>query len=121
MSSHESIYSLEPTVFHSMREAQEVTDALEEELAVRSLGATNIQAELVEIFSELVNNAAEHGMSEDGAHAHVRFMPHRRRSAYDAVIVDSGAGILATLTQNPSLPRVQTDAQAIALTLRVGN
>ena len=118
MSSHESIYSPEPTVFHSMRQAQELTHALEDNVVRVSLGAANTAAELAGVFSELVNAAAEHGMSEDGAHAHVRFMPHRSGSVYDAVVVDSGAGIRATLTRNPNLPRVQTDAQAIQLAVQ---
>ena len=54
------------------------------------MGAANVRPELVEMFSELVNNAAEHGMTEDGADAHVRYMPHRRNHAFDVVIADSG-------------------------------
>ena len=56
-------------------------------------------ADLAALFSELVNNAAEHGMSEQGAQAHVRYMPHRRGWAYDIVVVDSGQGIRANLAQ----------------------
>ena len=115
MNEQETPYALDPTAFRSMREAQELAVNLEENLHKRNMGAANVRPELVEIFSEIVNNAAEHGMREDGAHAHVRFMPHRRGSACDAVIVDSGAGIRATLIQNPALPRVETDAQAIRL------
>ena len=55
-----------------------MTDVLEENLRERRLGAASVRPEVVEIFSELVNNAAEHGMTEAGANAHVRFMPHRR-------------------------------------------
>ena len=80
-------YALEPASFRSMREAQDLANTLEDNLAERSLGAANVRAELVEIFSELVNNAAEHGMSEAGAHAHMRFMPHRRGHAFDAVTI----------------------------------
>lgn len=108
-------FALVPMAFRLIREAQELTGELGDSLDNRNLGSPNIQAELVEIFSEIVNNAAEHGMSEDRAHAHVRFMPHRRGNAFDAVIVDSGAGIRATLTQNLNLPRVETEAQAIQL------
>ncbi len=115
MNEQETPYALDLTAFRSMREAQELAVNLEENLHKRNMGAANVRPELVEIFSEIVNNAAEHGMSEDGALAHVSFMPHRRGSAYDAVIVDSGSGIRATLMQNPNLPRVQTDAQAISL------
>ena len=63
-----------------MTEAQALTDTLEDNLAVLNQGAANVRPELVEIFSELVNNAAEHGVTEGSASAiaHVRFMPHRR-------------------------------------------
>ena len=90
MNTQDREYALEPTTFHSMREAQELADTLEQNLNDRSMGAANVRPELVEMFSELVNNAAEHGMTEDGADAHVRYMPHRRNHAFDVVIADSG-------------------------------
>ena len=72
-------------------------------------------ADLVALFSELVNNAAEHGMSEQGANAHVRHMPHRRGLAFDVVVVDSGQGIRASLDRNPELPQPDSDAGVIGL------
>jgi hypothetical protein len=48
-------YALEPTAFHRMREAQELTGTLEDNLRNRGMGAANVRAEVVEIFSELVN------------------------------------------------------------------
>ena len=118
MHAHEKEYALEPTAFHSMQEAQELADALEESLRDQDMGAPNVHPELVEIFSELVNNAAEHGMTPEGAHAHVRYMPHRRGDAFDVVIADSGAGIRATLTANPKVPQPETDAAAIGLAVQ---
>ena len=111
-------YALEPTAFHSMREAQELADSLEENLLEHHMGAANTHAELVEIFSELVNNAAEHGMTQEGAHVHVRFMPYRRGQAFDVVIADSGPGIRATLALNPDLPQPETDSGAIGLAVQ---
>ena len=32
-------------------------------------------------------------MTPEGAHAHVRYLPHRRGHAFDAVVEDSGPGI----------------------------
>ena len=101
-------------------EIQYVLDAntLEENLGQRSMGAANVRPELVEVFSELVNNAAEHGMTDDDAHAHVRYVPHRRGRAFDMVIADSGPGIRATLEENPEMPRPETDAGAIGLAVQ---
>ena len=118
MPPNEKEYTLEPTAFHSMREAQELTDVLEENLRDHAMGAPNVHPELVEIFSELVNNAAEHGMTPEGAHAHVRYMPHRRGYAFDVVIADSGAGIRTTLAGNPEVPQPETDAAAIGLAVQ---
>ena len=53
------------------------------------------------MFSEMVNNAAEHGMSNNGAHCHVRLMPHRKGLALDSVIIDRGPGIRATPGEEP--------------------
>ena len=50
---------------------------------------------------------------------HVRPMPHQSAAAaFDAVIVDSGAGIRATLARNPAIPQPETDAPAIGLAVR---
>ena len=72
----ETTYMLEPTAFHSMREAQVLTDQLEQNLSHLSNVAANIKPQVVEMFSEMVNNAAEHGMSDTGAHCHVRLIPN---------------------------------------------
>ena len=101
-----------------MREAQELANTLEENLGQLGLGAANVRPELVELFSELVNNAAEHGMTQEGAHANVRWMPHRLGHAFDAVIADRGPGIRATLERNAALPPVGTDADAIGLAVQ---
>ena len=120
MNANETEYALEPTTFHSMQEAQELANTLEENLRDRRMGAANVRPELVEMFSELANNAAEHGMTPDGgrAHAHVRYIPHRRGRAFDVVIADSGPGIRATLARNPEIPQPETDADAIGLAVQ---
>ena len=63
MNTSESEYALEPTTFHSMQEAQELASTLEEDLHDQVMGNPSIRPELVEMFSQLVNNAAEHGMT----------------------------------------------------------
>ena len=80
--------------------------------------AANVRPELVATFSRIVNNAAEHGMTEAGAHAHVRFMPHRRGHAFDAVIADSASGIRDTLTRNSQIPQPESDADAIGMAIQ---
>ncbi len=93
-----------------------MTDALEEALATQ--GSASVNAEEVEIFAEIVADAAEHGMSEYGAHAHVRCIPHRKGLALDIVIADSGPGIPTTLRRNDKLPKPRTDADAIGLAIQ---
>ena len=118
MNTTDSDYALQPTAFHSMEEAQQLTETLEEIIHDHRMGAANVRPELVEIFSEIVINAAEHGMSDQGAHAHVRFMPHRKGVAFDAVIVDSGPGIRGTLARNHQLTQPETDSDAIGLAVQ---
>ena len=119
MSVEETQYALEPTAFRSMREAQELTDTLEQNLQTLDMGAANIRPEVVEVFSELVNNAGEHGLEDNGeANAHVRWMPHRRGHAFDMVVTDQGPGIRATLERNPKLSPVETDSEAIGIAVR---
>ena len=118
MAIDETAYALEPAAFHSMQQAQELTNALEQNLHDLNMGAANLRPELVETFSELVNNAAEHGASPDGADVHVRFMPHRKGNAFDVVIADQGPGIRTTLAANPALPHLETDAEAIGLAVQ---
>ena len=115
MNPDEPRYALEPRVFHSMDEAQALSDALEENLHNRGMGNMAVRSEVVELFSGLVNNAAGHGLTQAGAAAHVRHMPHRMGHALDMVVVDSGPGIRATLANNPGLPKPETDQEALAL------
>ena len=118
MNTDEIEYRLEPTTFHSMQEAQDLANTLEENLQNRRTGAASMRPEVVEVFSELVNNAAEHGMTPEGAHAHVRYMPHRKGHAFDVVVADSGIGIRSALANNPNLKRPETDEEAIGLAVQ---
>lgn len=117
MNAEEARYALEATAFSTLQEAQEITNVLEDTLAGARMGAANVSAELIEIFSEIVNNAAEHGVqvSARPAHAHVRFLPHRRSNAFDVVVVDEGPGIRETLTRNPKLDVPGADGEAVLL------
>ena len=111
------VYALEPSAFRSMQEAQEMTVQLEDNLTNWDLGAAHLRPEVVETFSKIVSNAAEHGMTDNGAHAHVRYMPHRRGQAFDIVVADSGPGIRATLKRNPALEPT-SDTQALSLAIQ---
>ena len=114
----EPLYALDPTPFRSMQEAQELTDQLELNLTGLNLGAANIRPETVEIFSELVNNAAEHGQSDEPAHLHVRFMPHRRGHAFDIVVADSGPRHPHHPGTQPQPPRPESDVHALHLAVQ---
>ena len=57
-------------------------------------------------------------MTPEGASVHVRFMPHRRGHAFDAVVADSGPGIRATMARNSKLPQPATDSAAIGLAIQ---
>ena len=114
----DTTYLLQPSIFHSMREAQELANTLEQNLAVRHPEAASISGAAFETFSKLLNNAAEHGMHDSGAHCHVRMMPHRLGNCLDMVVADSGPGIGATLAQNPNLPATESDQEAIALAIQ---
>ena len=111
-------YLIPPTTFHSMREAQELANTFEQNLAAQHPEAASISGTAVETLSELLNNAAEHGMTDDGAHCHVRVMPHRMGQCLDIVVADSGPGIRARMTRNPNLPNTESDAEAIAMAVQ---
>lgn len=114
----ETAFLLQPSIFHSMREAQDLTNTLEQNLATQHPEAASISSVAVETLSELLNNAAEHGMSDNSAHCHVRLMPHRLGNCLDIVVADSGSGIRATLARNRNLPTTESDAEAIALAVQ---
>lgn len=101
-----------------MREAQDLANTLEQNLATQHPEAASISGVAVETFSELLNDDAEHGMTDDGAHCHVRVMPHRMGQCLDIVVADSGPGIRARMTRNPNLPTTESDAEAIAMAVQ---
>ena len=78
-------YLIPPPTFHSMREAQVLANTSARKLAAQHPEAAGIAGTAVETLSELLNNAAEHGMTDDGAHCHVRVMPHRMGQCLDFV------------------------------------
>ena len=61
------------TRFDSLREAGELTNKVEETLYSSGLGSANVHPLVCELFSELVNNAAEHSESSVGGYGFVQF------------------------------------------------
>ena len=114
----ETSYLIPPPTFHSMREAHELANTSARKLAAQHPDAASISGVAIETFSELLNNAAEHGMTDDGTHRHVRLMPDRMGRCLDIVVADSGPGIRARMTRNPNLPTTESDAEAIALAVQ---
>ena len=70
---------------------------------------------MLAIFYRLASNASERGMTEVGAHAHVRYIPHGWGYA---VIADSGPGIRAALACNIQIPLPEADSAAIGMAVQ---
>ena len=101
-----------------MQEAQELTGTLEGNLHGLGMGAANVRPGLAAIFPEIINNAAGHGMTGHGVQAHVRFMPHRRGMAFDAVTAGPGPGIRAALARNIEQRQGLPDQEASQLAVQ---
>ena len=113
----ETAYTLEPTAFHSMREAQDLTDQLEESLSKLSNVAANIKPPG---RRDVLRNGEQRRRTRHERHRRplpLRLMPHRRGLALDSVITDRGPGIRATLERNPNL-QVESDEQALRLAVQ---
>lgn len=65
----ETEYVLELSSFTTMEETQVLIKALDDTLESRDLEAAEVRADVVELLSEIVFNAVEHGMTVEGAHA----------------------------------------------------
>lgn len=88
------------TRFDSLREAAELTNKVEDSLHDLGSGSANIRPLVSELFSELVNNAAEHSQSRIGAYGFVQFYlsgPNRR---FICGVADGGIGIGQSLGRN---------------------
>ena len=66
---------LGPANFLGVQEVQGLVRTQEDALRTRNLGAAGIRTEVVDLLSEMLRSAAEHGMTKDGAGAHVRTCP----------------------------------------------
>ena len=93
---------------------------LEDALESRDLETADSRAEVDESLSEIVFNAIEHGMTTDGAHSHVRYLPDRRGMAFDCAVVDRGPGVRANPGKGPDLPRLVFDRESLQLAVQEG-
>ena len=83
------------TTFTTMGEAHQLTNQLEHALAHHNTPA-NTHSKLTELFSEMVNNAAEHSLAQ--AYAFVRYIPSTKQ--FHAIISDRGIGIKQSLNNS---------------------
>ncbi len=81
--------------------AEDLTDQLHISLSANRQGSANLYPDVVETFSELVNNAAEHSESEIGAFGLVQFLSLGRERRFLIAVADGGVGIRQSLERNP--------------------
>ncbi len=98
VSSSETILPL--TRFDSST-AEDLTDRLHVTLSSRRLGSANMYPEVIETFSELANNAAEHSGSEIGSFGLVQFVSSGEDRQFLITVGDGGVGIHESLERNP--------------------
>lgn len=91
------------TPFASLTEAAELTNRVEESLYRSGQGSANVHPLVCELFSELVNNAAEHSESSIGAYGFVQFYSSGRSRRFMCGVADGGIGIRQSIERNAEL------------------
>ena len=91
------------TPFASLTEAAELTNRVEDSLYRSGRGSANIHPLVCELFSELVNNAAEHSESSIGAYGFVQFYSSGRNRRFTCGVADGGIGIRQSIERNAGL------------------
>ena len=109
---------LPATRFHSLGDAAELTNRLEDVLASSGMGAANIHPIVCEMFSELANNAAEHSESRIGAYGFARFYSSGGDSRFLCAVADGGRGISLALQGNPALATPANEWSALELAVQ---
>ena len=97
-----------------MDDAHILAKLLEDAVESRDLETADSRAEV----DESLFNAIEHGMTTEGAHSHVRYLPDRRGMAFDCVVVDRGPGVRANPGKGPDLPRLESDRESLQLAVQ---
>lgn len=103
------------TRFDNLREAAELTNEVEYSLYTSGLGAANIHPVVCELFSEMVNNAAEHSESSVGAYGFIRFYSHGQNRRFVCGVADGGIGIQSSIKRNTNLDHGAYEWSAIEL------
>ncbi len=91
------------TRFNSLLQAAELTNKVEYFLYNSGLGSANVHSIVCELFSELVNNAAEHSESSIGAYGLVQFYSSGQDRRFICGVADGGIGIRQSLERNSAL------------------
>ena len=81
--------------------AEDLTDQLHISLSTHRQGSANLYPDVVETFSELVNNAAEHSEFEVGAFGLVQFLSSGQERRFLIAVAGGGGGIHQSLERNP--------------------
>ena len=103
------------TRFDGLREAAELTNTVEYSLYTSGFGAANIHPIVCELFSELVNNAAEHSESGIGAYGLIRFYSFGEERRFVCGVADGGVGIQEAIERNARLEHSGYEWSAIEL------
>ncbi len=105
--------------FNTISDATNLANDAFTRLQASGRGAANLTAVVVELFSELVLNAAQHSQSSIGALACVQFFEFENGSRFTCSVADGGIGVYESLRRNPSLrSRVAYDWDALELSVR---
>ena len=106
------------TRFDGLREAAELTNRVEAALYDSGLGSANIHPIVCELFSELVNNAAEHSESGIGAYAFIQFCSSGQGRKFMCGVADGGIGIRQSIERNPAVAHFGYDWAAIDIAVK---
>lgn len=106
------------TRFDGLREAADLVNHVEDTLYSAGLGSANIHPVVCELFSELVNNAAEHSESSIGAYSLIQFSASGLERRFQLCVADGGIGIAKSLERNPKLRHAGQEWTAIELAVK---
>ena len=106
------------TRFDDLKEAADLTNHVEDTLYSAGFGSANIHPVVCELFSELVNNAAEHSESSIGAYSLIKFSTSGQERRFELCVADGGIGIAKSLERNPNLRHAGHEWTALELAVK---